>query len=163
MKTLLLMRHAKPEWGDPGVADHDRALNARGRKAALRMAAWMAQQGFLPNEVLCSTARRAHLTAQLVSEALELGEPSVRAELYLPTVEAMLAELATAQGDCVLLVAHNPGCEVFIEHVTSCCEAMPTAAVAVIELDVEEWSDVLLNRCGQLRQIQRPKELDPGP
>ena len=159
MKTLLLMRHAKSEWGDPGVADHDRNLNSRGLSAAQQMAAWIVERDLLPVHVLCSTARRAHHTAQLVSEALELGEPSVRSDLYLPTVDAMLAELATAQGECVLLVAHNPGCEVFIEHVTSCCEAMPTAAVAVIEFDIEDWSDVLLNRCGRLRQVQRSKDL----
>ena len=159
MKTLLLMRHAKSDWEDPGVADHDRALNARGLKSAPRMGGWMSDQGLMPSHVLCSTARRAHHTAQLVCQALEIGEPDIRGDLYLPTVDAMLAELASAQGDCVLLVAHNPGCEVFIEQVTSGFESMPTAAVAVIEFDVDDWADVLVGRSGSLQQVQRPKML----
>ena len=159
MKTLLLMRHAKSDWEDRDVADHDRALSARGLKAAPRMGGWMGDQGLVPSHVLCSTARRAHHTAQLVCEALEIGKPDVRADLYLPTVDAMLAELVSAQGNCVLLVAHNPGCEVFIEQITSGFESMPTAAVAVIEFDVDDWSDVLVGRSGSLKQVQRPKML----
>ncbi|MCH5374620.1 MAG: histidine phosphatase family protein, partial [Planctomycetes bacterium] len=37
MKTLLILRHAKSSWGDPSLADHDRPLNARGKRDAPRM------------------------------------------------------------------------------------------------------------------------------
>ena len=37
MKRLLLMRHAKSAWPDD-VTDHERPLNQRGNKAALKMA-----------------------------------------------------------------------------------------------------------------------------
>jgi len=33
-KRLLLLRHAKSSWDDPALADCDRPLAARGRKAA---------------------------------------------------------------------------------------------------------------------------------
>ena len=32
MKTLLVLRHAKSSWADPGMGDHDRPLNARGKR-----------------------------------------------------------------------------------------------------------------------------------
>ena len=38
MKTLLLARHAKSDWGMPGLSDHDRPLNGRGRRDAPAMA-----------------------------------------------------------------------------------------------------------------------------
>ena len=38
MKILHLLRHAKSDWSDPSLADHDRPLNGRGRKARLVMA-----------------------------------------------------------------------------------------------------------------------------
>ena len=41
MKRLILMRHAKSDWNHPGLADHDRPLNKRGRKAAPAMGAWL--------------------------------------------------------------------------------------------------------------------------
>ena len=33
-KYLYLMRHAKSDWGDPTVSDHDRILNTRGLRNA---------------------------------------------------------------------------------------------------------------------------------
>ena len=34
MKTLLLLRHAKSSWADPGQPDFERPLNERGRQTA---------------------------------------------------------------------------------------------------------------------------------
>ncbi len=66
MKTLLLLRHAKSSWNDPSLADHDRPLKKRGRKAAPRMGRWLQENGLRPDCVLCSTATRARETLQLV-------------------------------------------------------------------------------------------------
>lgn len=35
MKTLILVRHAKSDWGNPGLDDFDRPLNERGKKMHL--------------------------------------------------------------------------------------------------------------------------------
>ena len=45
MKTLLLARHAKSDWGDASVRDHDRPLNARGLRDAPAMATRLAAEG----------------------------------------------------------------------------------------------------------------------
>jgi phosphohistidine phosphatase len=34
MKHLFLLRYAKSSWDDPALADHDRPLARRGRRAA---------------------------------------------------------------------------------------------------------------------------------
>ena len=34
MKTLLILRHAKSSWDEPGLPDHDRPLNPRGQRDA---------------------------------------------------------------------------------------------------------------------------------
>ena len=70
MKLLTLLRHAKSDWGDPGLADFDRPLNERGRSDAPRMGKWMAVSGFVPDTVLCSTAVRTRETWALVAPAL---------------------------------------------------------------------------------------------
>ncbi|MEE3099475.1 MAG: histidine phosphatase family protein, partial [Pseudomonadota bacterium] len=62
MHRLVLMRHAKSDWGDPGLGDHDRPLNDRGRRAAPRMGAWLAAQGAFPDAALLSSARRVQET-----------------------------------------------------------------------------------------------------
>lgn len=159
MRTLLLMRHAKAEHGDAATPDHDRALATRGRAAAPAMAAWLQDQELQPDQVIASSAQRALETAQLVCAALDHEPPSVHRELYMPDIDDMLGALAVASGRCVLLVSHNPSCEVFIESMTGACVIMPTAAIAVMQFDVDDWSDVLVERSGTLVQVQVPREL----
>ena len=83
MKTLILMRHAKAGSADPGMGDHDRSLNKRGRSAAPVMAHWLAARGLRPGRVLCSPSRRTRETAALMRNALPwLPEPEFPAALY---------------------------------------------------------------------------------
>ena len=37
MKTIILARHAKSSWKDPGLDDFDRPLNKRGKRNAIDM------------------------------------------------------------------------------------------------------------------------------
>ena len=62
MPTLLLLRHAKSSWADPGMADRDRPLSQRGRQAAERMAHEIDRLSLLPDRILCSPARRTRET-----------------------------------------------------------------------------------------------------
>jgi phosphohistidine phosphatase len=66
-RTLILIRHTKSDWDDSGLDDHDRPLNDRGRLSAPRIGAWLAEQGFEPDAVLCSTARRTRETWEGIS------------------------------------------------------------------------------------------------
>ena len=43
MKTLLILRHAKSAWGNPGLPDHERPLNKRGKRDAPRMGQLLAR------------------------------------------------------------------------------------------------------------------------
>ena len=58
MRTLLLMRHAKSSWDEPGLADLERPLAARGRLAAPLVARHLRERGLMPDLVLCSPAVR---------------------------------------------------------------------------------------------------------
>jgi phosphohistidine phosphatase len=67
-RRLILLRHAKSAW--PDVADQDRPLAGRGRRAAPAAGRWLRESGHLPDLVLCSTALRARETWQLAEEEL---------------------------------------------------------------------------------------------
>ena len=56
IRTLILTRHAKSSWDDPFMNDHDRPLNKRGRKSAPAIGDWLRENGWLPDEVISSTA-----------------------------------------------------------------------------------------------------------
>ncbi len=64
--TLVLMRHAKSDWSEAGLSDHDRPLNARGKRDAPEMAKWMHNHLGIPDLILASTATRVAETVELL-------------------------------------------------------------------------------------------------
>jgi phosphohistidine phosphatase len=69
------------------------------------------------------------------------------------------------------MVGHNPGLEDLIfdlvpddgsSPLRDVVEVkFPTAAYAVLELDIERWAD-LADRCARLVHLTRPRDLDPA-
>lgn len=161
MKTLLLLRHAKSSWKDDALCDHDRALNERGRNDAPRVGEWLAGQGLVPDLIVSSTALRAQSTARLLAESAGYApEIELKRELYHADSDDFLQTLtALSTGvNRVLVVAHNPGMEEFVELLTGQHEPMPTAALAHVELPIEDWRKLNRKTEGRLIQIWRPKE-----
>jgi phosphohistidine phosphatase len=72
-RKLVLLRHAKSAW--PDVPDRERPLARRGRRDAPVMGRWLRAAGHLPDQVLCSTARRARETWQLAQDGLGATPP----------------------------------------------------------------------------------------
>jgi hypothetical protein len=58
MKTLILLRHAKSGWDDPGLRDFDRPLNAKGQRAAALVGRNLRAMGLSFDRVLASPAVR---------------------------------------------------------------------------------------------------------
>jgi len=139
MIRLALVRHAKSDWGDPAVADHDRPLNDRGLRDAPVMAERLAATGFVPNAIVSSTALRARTTAAAFGERFGL-EPVLRPGLYGAPAEELL-EAAVRQGaPSVLVVAHDPGMSVLAERLSGAIGHMPTCAVATFTWrDQDDW------------------------
>lgn len=171
---LLLLRHAKSDWSKD-IDDHDRALSERGRKAAPEMARYMQSNDYLPEAVLCSTARRTKDTLELLLSAW-IKKPPVRFErgLYLSEWPALLATLkkAPAQVSPLLLVGHNPGIEQLAialarqpndaaerARLKRLTQKFPTAALAVLDFEIQSWRN-LKPGFGQLADYVRPKDLD---
>ena len=112
MKTLLLLRHAKSDWNHPGLADFDRPLAQRGRKAAVRMGKLLLREGLLPDLVLCSAAARAQETWHRAAKRFDHDyDFKLLRSLYLASPMQLLRQIRRADRDsrCVLLIAHNPG------------------------------------------------------
>lgn len=162
MKTLLIMRHAKSSWKDQGVADHERPLNKRGERDAPRMGEWLREQGFEPDLILSSTARRARQTATAVAEASGYpGEIFYDQWLYDEGYEAYFTALQKIPEiiSCVLLIGHNPDLEELLETLSGDYQHMPTAAVAHVELPVTYWSELDAEVEGRLVAFWYPKGL----
>lgn len=99
---LILLRHAKSAWPD-GVADRERPLADRGRKAARVIGTYMVREKLIPDLALVSPARRAKETWKLVRGALskKVSEREA-ADIYEVSAERILdviraVELASAR------------------------------------------------------------------
>lgn len=159
--TLILMRHAKSDWDNPLLSDHDRPLNPRGRRSASAMGDWLRDGGWLPDEVLCSTSERTRETLAL----LRIKAP-VRflPALYHAEPHGMWDVLRSATGRLVLMLGHNPGIAAFAAELVAAPPAhdrfddYPTCATLVAEFDAESWEDVRPNT-GVARAFIVPREL----
>jgi phosphohistidine phosphatase len=154
MKELLLLRHAKSSWAEPGQDDFERPLNKRGRRAAAHMATWLAIQGLQPKLVLCSSARRTRETLDLLHAALGARVPmNIEPGLYLADAATLLARLqrVDATVPSVLVIAHNPGLQELACDLANAPGAtdpatrarlrqkFPTAALALFRLKLTNW------------------------
>lgn len=161
MKTLYLLRHAKSSWDDPQLADFERPLSERGIRAAPFMGKYLKANDPVPALIVSSPATRARQTAEMFTEALGFnGEIVFDGRIYEASPRA-LREVASETDDSihsVMLVGHNPGMEGFLRYLTDKIEPMPTAAIAIIDLDFKHW-DAIDPGSGKLRKILRPKEL----
>jgi phosphohistidine phosphatase len=145
-RRLILLRHAKSAW--PDVADAERPLAGRGRRAAPAAGRWLRKSGYVPDRVLCSTARRARETWQLAEE--ELGthpRTSFEQRVYGATARELLdlARQTPSNVGTLMIVGHEPAMrdltldladaqpgDVGDDAFERVREKFPTAAIAVL-------------------------------
>ena len=127
-KKLFLLRHAKSSWSDAALSDFERTLNARGRNARIAMAKYIDQQGYRPEVIICSTAKRAQMTLDAIRPVVgEASRIELDEGLYLAEPKALVrrvAQLAPSVGS-VMLIGHNPGL-----HMLALTLAIPSDAEA---------------------------------
>jgi phosphohistidine phosphatase len=174
MKTLGIFRHAKSDWNDARLRDFDRPLNKRGRQGAAVMGRHISEHGIDWQQVLASPAVRVTQTIEIASQAIG-ATPRVTWDrrIYLANSATLMDVLREVEGDpgSVLLIGHNPGLEDLIFDLVPddgssplrdiVEEKFPTAAFAVLELDIDTWDDLEEN-CGRLVHLIRPRDLDPA-
>jgi phosphohistidine phosphatase len=109
MKFLYLLRHAKSSWKEPGLDDHDRPLNKRGRQSAKIMAKYLSRAEIKPDLVICSTATRAKQTLDPIVKAIN---PKIILErkVFEGAQQELWKQLWNIPKGTksVLLIGHNP-------------------------------------------------------
>ena len=172
MKRLFLLRHAKAVPADPELDDHGRALTVKGMHDAAAMARYLRKNNFTPDLMLVSSSARTRQTAELVLREIE-AKVDYRDQLYLaePGKILSLVQAAPQSVAGLMVVGHNPGLE---ELATLLArepvrrkerqrrdvleEKFPTAALAVLDFDVEKWREIKPGE-GKLADFVRPRDL----
>ncbi|HZD26735.1 MAG TPA: histidine phosphatase family protein [Alphaproteobacteria bacterium] len=171
MKTLILLRHAKSSRDDPRLADAERPLAPRGRKAVPKVGRALGEGPGRPDLVLCSAARRAVETWEGLAPQLGAEVPAkLLKSLYMASPSRLLATVRRAPDavDRLLLVGHNPGLEELALRLAGSGERaalermavkFPTGAFAELRFAAARWADIGPGG-GELRRFVRPRDLD---
>jgi phosphohistidine phosphatase len=167
-KTLYLLRHAKSSWQDPALADHDRPLASRGRRASRAIADHLGRQRIAPTLVLCSSSARTRETLERLSAGLG-DEIDVRIEedLYTASASDLLDRLheVDTRADSVMLISHEPAIRELALilagsglHLERLREKFPTAALATLTFQ-GSWGE-LTPGAAELVAFVKPRELE---
>ncbi|MFT4768240.1 MAG: phosphohistidine phosphatase [Glaciecola sp.] len=147
MKTLHLMRHAKSSWQAPGLSDHERQLNDRGRSDAPLMGVALAKI-LSAQTVHCSSAVRARQTLGGLCDgwpAMSVQSHEIDDALYTFDYQDLLAWLQNypQESESCFLIGHNPGltdlCNQLVGRLS--IDNLPTAGYLQLEIPVTDWSD----------------------
>lgn len=164
MKNLILIRHGKSSWDDPGVADRERTLNKQGLKNAPAIGAALHDRGVKPDVIIVSLAVRAWRTAELIAD--ELGYPREEliqeSAIYAAGLGVLMDVVQNIDEDvdCACLIGHNPGFEDLANSLISGMEIehLPTCGVVRMQLNSDTWGAVGAGD-GELVEFFGPKTL----
>jgi phosphohistidine phosphatase len=149
LKTLYLLRHAKSSWDEPRLADHERPLAPRGRKAARRMGVHFRHAKIHPDLVLCSSATRAVQTYEAIGKGFDKPlAVSVEDDLYGASDTDLVVRLndVAATAASVLVIGHNPGLQDLAlvlagdgdpASLARLGDKFPTCALAILDVPTE--------------------------
>jgi phosphohistidine phosphatase len=167
VKQLFLLRHAKSSWEDPELADHDRPLAPRGRRAAKLIAEHLRRQTVAPALVLCSSALRTRQTLEWIAPVLGEEVPvQIDGELYAASEQVLLERVRAVEDgiESLLLIGHNPGVERLAllvagsgHEVGALARKYPTGALATLEFS-GRWRELGAGRA-KLTGFVTPKQL----
>lgn len=163
MKEIIVVRHAKSDWGNEGLKDIDRCLSERGYSDAYQLSEWFSKNKKAPDLILSSTATRALSTALIFARALEqpVDRIALEPEIYEAQTESLL-KILWQQSDTVktlMLFGHNPG-------FTNLCNALgeefyidnlPTCGMVFFQFGCSKWKDLKI-KSGKVQEHIFPKE-----
>ena len=151
VRRLIVMRHAKSSWKDPNLDDHERPLNKRGRRDAPKVADAIFERGWIPELILVSSSKRTLQTLEGMSHRMGKTPFEVRSGIYHATVIDLMEELEDMlDNGTTMIIGHNPGSEILVNHLSGEWHTMPTATAVLLLHSGSSWS---------VETVIRPKEI----
>jgi len=145
-KTLLLVRHAKSDWGDASLSDFDRPLNGRGKSDAPVMAHRLLDKNIFIDAFISSPAKRALRTASVFAKEYKRDKDEIifRDELYGAPENVFYDVIVTADNKfkSIAIFSHNPGLTDFANLLTDTrIDNIPTCGIFAIKADCDKWKN----------------------
>jgi phosphohistidine phosphatase len=167
---LMLLRHAKAEKAAPGMRDHERRLDARGRRQSRQMADYLVRHALRPDRVIVSTARRTRETWEQMAPAFDAPPPiDYDDRLYESSPNNILSVIKHADRTthALMVIGHNPGLHDLARLLLASRgqpahqldQGLPTAGLVVIDFPDNDWRKLKAGS-GQLARFVTPRLLE---
>lgn len=146
MKRLILVRHGKSSR-EYDLPDKKRPLKKRGYKDGKLVAKSFREFFTPPAKFWSSPAVRAHETAKMFREALEIADEDfeVIPRLYTFDPKELLEVIKSCpdQVEQLAVFGHNPAMTSVVNRLGSkSVDNLPTTGLCVIDFDVEHWNEI---------------------
>lgn len=161
MLDLLIIRHAKSFWEDPGVEDFNRKLNDRGKNDLKFMPVEIKLIFPKADLILFSPSKRTYKTFLKIQKKVEWdAELEAHHLLYLADLETLLLYLKKVSDKFkrVVIIGHNPGLTDLINFLQKDkIENLPTLGVCHIQFRLKSWKN-LKKDTGLIKNFIYPKQ-----
>jgi len=161
------MRHAKSDWPTGPGNDFERPLTDRGNKDASRIGSWIQEYDWMPDQIICSPAKRVKQTVDHLCQKIGIDSRTVEYDkrIYEADQNHLLNMLKETNSltTRLLMVGHNPSFSDLLNFLCSDSthpsvdRSMSSAALAVITLKAP-WS-ALDQGSGKLMSLIQPHTL----
>lgn len=143
MKEIILVRHAKSSW-DHDVIDRERPLKKRGINDSYLVSNYFKRNGFIPDIIFSSPAKRARKTCKIFVENLDMSGKNVRIEedIYDFGGNQLINFIKCLDNSLnkVMVFGHNYA----LTSIVNCFGSKPidnvtTSGLVWLKFDIEDW------------------------
>ena len=170
-KSIIILRHAKSNWINSDIDDHERPLSSRGYKNAREMAEFLKIKKYKPDYRICSSAKRAILTLGPIIEMWPDIPVNITNKIYLASSNEILMILKKQiEYSKILIIGHNPGLANLLSYLIDInnldyndelsysIKKLPTCSLAMISLEINYWKEIFQSK-GSLKSFITPKDI----
>ncbi|RQO31801.1 phosphohistidine phosphatase [Taibaiella sp. KBW10] len=145
-KQVVIIRHAKSSWANPGQTDFDRPLNERGKTDAPVMGKRLQTYGLQPDAIFASTAKRTRQTADAIAKAMQYTDAIHWEDKLYHAPPETIEDMICAADDAlqtIYIIAHNPGITEFVNEAIPgfCTPNVPTCGIIAFSVACSHWVD----------------------
>lgn len=165
MKILIVLRHGKSSWSDPGLTDRDRPLKPKGERRTRKVAEYIRDHWNLPlDRIVTSPVVRAAQTARIVADILGVPESHLITDERLYDAEPFdCLDVFCGMDDhwnAVMVVGHNPSLTCLVNRfLPEPLDNLPTSGCVGLRFDVRNWADIA-EATSEVLFVLIPKQLE---
>ena len=145
MKKILFIRHAKSDWSNNFLSDHDRILSKKGEEDALMMAKRVKEKNLFPELFISSSAIRALTTCEIIKDELNNDlDIIINPKIYYDGINGILESIESVDDgiNFIAIFGHNPTMHSIANQISSNpIYNFPTCSIMLSSSNIEKWKE----------------------